>query len=318
MKKLKIHLNKIHLDDERFRISCHSNLDKIIFSLKEIGLVNPPIVTLREPHIVLVSGWKRVLGCINLSFSQIPVYMLDEKDDLKAFRMSFYENLATRSYDIVEKAEIVGKLKKLGEDTNSIVKKYLPLIDIHPTRFHLDVYLAVFKFDPEIKKLILEKNVLFSSLQLLTEFTPRERRLLLPLLSCLGQNKMKEILEDLLEISWKHNIPAWKFLLSRDIRDIQDSENLSSVQKADKIRLLLRRKRYPTLFAWTESFDSVLKKMCWPKEVSVSPSNYFEGEEIYVKFNFENMEEFRKKLAKLQELSSRKEFSDIFKSDLDE
>lgn len=318
MKKLKIPLNKINLEDERFRISYHSNLDKIILSLKKIGLVNPPIVTLRRPHIILVSGWKRVLGYISLSFSQIPVYMLDEKDDLKAFKMSFFENLAVRSYDTIEKAEIVGRLKKFGEDKNSIIKKYFPLINIPSTRSHLDVYLAAFEFEPEIKKLVLEKNTAFVSLQLLTEFNSRERRLLLPLLSCLSQNKIKEILEDLLEICRKYNVPAWKFLLSRDIMDIQGAENLSPLQKADKIRLILKRKRYPTLFSWTKSFDSALKKICWPEEISISPSKYFEGEEISVNFSFENMEEFRKKLSELQKLSSKEEFSDIFKSDLDE
>jgi len=318
MRKLKIPLNKINLEDERFRISYHSNLDKIILSLKKIGLVNPPIVTLREPHIILVSGWKRVLGYISLSFSQIPVYMLDEKNDLKTFKMSFYENLATRSYNTIEKAEVVGRLKKFGEDENSIIKKYFPLINIPSTRSHLDVYLAAFEFEPEIKKLVLEKNTAFVSLQLLTEFSSWERRILLPLLSCLSQNKIKEILEDILEICRKYNMPAWKFLLSRDIMDIKVAENLSSLQKADKIRLILKRKRYPTLFSWTKSFDSVLKKICWPEEISISPSKYFEGEEISVNFNFKNMEEFRKKLDELQKLSSKEEFSDMFKLDMDE
>ena len=161
----------------------------------------------------------------------------------------------------------------------------MPLLNIPPTLSHFESFLAFSKFESEAKKIIHEKNMPFSSAKLLAEFTPLERRSLLPLLSPLGQNKMKEILEDLKEISKKDDIPAKKIISSKEIREIMASDRLSPLQKADKTRLLLKSKRYPTLSSWKESFDFLVRKLHWPKNIIVKPSPFFEEENFSVNFS---------------------------------
>lgn len=313
MKKKKLYLKEIFLEDERFRISYYFSLEKLIHSIKSVGLVNPPLVGFRDKHFILVSGWKRVLACLKLSLSSLPVFVIQEEDDLKTFLAAFYENLATREFSLLEKAEILSRLKKFGEDERKIIRHYMPLLNIPSTLSHFESFLAFSKFESEVKRIIYEKNMPFSSAKLLSEFAPQERRLLLPLLSPLGQNKMKEVLEDLKEISKKNDIPAKKILSSKEIQDIMDSERLSPLQKADKIRLFLKRVRHPTLSSWSESFDSSLKKLQLPKNIMVKPSPFFEEESFSVNFSFGNREELNTILFKLQELASKEEFSKIFK-----
>ena len=313
MKKVNLSLKEIFLEDERFRISYYFSLGELIFSLKKAGLINPPLVTFRDNHFILVSGWKRVLACLKIPLSPLPVFVIEEEDELKTFLMAFYENLATRKFSLLEKAEILSKLRKFGEDEKKIIRHYMPLLDIPATLSHLYSFLAFSQLESEVKKVIHEKKMSFSSMRLLAELAPKERRFLLPLLLPLGQNKMKEILEDLLEISKKNNIPAEKILSSKEILDVIGSERLSPLQKADKIRLLLKSKRYPTLSSWKESFDSFLKGLHLPNNIAVKPSPYFEEENFSVSFTFESREELKTNLLKLQELASKEEFSRIFK-----
>ncbi len=313
MKKEQFALKKISLEDERFRTSCHFCLEKLKLSIKEIGLLHPPLVTRRDNRFILVSGWKRVLACHELSLSPIPVYVIEEKDELQIFLIAFYENLAAREFGLLEKAEVLSKLKKFGEDEVKIIRHYMPLFDIPQTLSHLDSYLAFSGFEPEVKRAAHEKNMTFTALKLLTEFEAEEQRLLLPLLLPLGQNKRKEILEDLIEISKRNDIPAKNLILSEEIQAIQDTDALTPLQKADKIRLLLRKQRYPAFSSWKDSFDSLLKRMRWPEEVSVDPSPFFEDENFTVTFTFEDQEQFKSNLDKLEELSSKDEFVQIFK-----
>jgi len=105
MKKEQFALKKISLEDERFRTSYHFSLEKLKLSIKEIGLLHPPLVTRRDNRFILVSGWKRVLACHELSLSSIPVYVIEEKDELQTFLIAFYENLAAREFGLLEKAE---------------------------------------------------------------------------------------------------------------------------------------------------------------------------------------------------------------------
>jgi hypothetical protein len=282
-------------------------------SLEEIGLFNPPLVTFRDSHFTLVSGWKRVFACIELFISTLPVYVIEEKNELKVFLWAFYENLATREFSLMEKAEILTRLRKFGEQEKKIINHYLPLLDIPQNLSHLDTYVAFTQFDADMKRAITEKNMSYSSVKILTEFTPQDQNLLLPLLLPLGQNKRKEILEDLLEISKRYNLSVKNLLLSDEVKAIRNTETLTPLQIADKIRFLFRKKRYPAFSAWKDSFDSVLKKMKWPDEIMLSPSPFFEEENFTVTFSFANKEHFKSSILKLEKLSARDEFSDIFK-----
>lgn len=313
MKSKYLNLNDIYLKDERFRISYLFSLEKLTLSLKKIGLINPPLVSFRNNHFILVSGWKRVLACIQVSLSSIPVFVVEEEDELKTFLMAFYENLATREFSLLEKAEILRKLKEFGESERNILEYYMPLLNIPKTLYHLDMFTTFSQFEQELKKVIHEKHIPFTSLEMLAEFNPSERGLLLPLLLPLGQNKQKEILEDLREISLKNDIPADKILKSEEILEVIDSERLSPLQKANKIRLILKKKRYPHFYSWKEAFDLSLKKVRWPKDIAINHSPFFEDENVAVQFRFKNQKEFRSHLLKLREVASKKEFSRLFK-----
>ena len=318
MKREEILIKDINLKDERFRISRFFSLESLLLSLKEVGLVNPPLVTCRERRLVLVSGWKRVLACQGLSLNSIPVWMVESDDDLQMFLLAFYENLATREFNLLEKAEILLKLKTFGEKEQKIIRHYFPLLEIPKTSYYLDLYLTISRFSRDIKSFIHQKNMSLASLGCLAEFNSRERKLLLPLLQPLGQNKQKELLEDLHEISLRDGIPAEKILMSEEIGRILHSEKLSPLQRSARILQWLRQKRYPCLSSWREAFEQAMRRSGWPKNISIEPSPFFEEEAVTVQFRFKNEEELRSLLERLQQVSSKKEFRAVFSSPSDE
>jgi len=305
-------LRQINLQDERFRISYYFSLDSFVSSVQKIGLINPPLVTLRGNQFVLVTGWKRVLACQKLRLSRLDVIILEEKDDLKAFSVAFYENWASRTFTLLEKAEVMAKLRKLGEDKERIMKYFLPLLSIPPTRFYLDLFLNLARFEPEVKRAIHETNMPLRVVQRLTEFKSEEQKLILPLLWPLNQNKQREILEDIQEISRRENVSVKKILAAKDIREWLKSEKLSLLQKSEKVRLALRRKRYPSFSLWKDTFQDALKRVHWPKEVSVEPAPFFEEDQLAFFFSAKNEGEFKARLAQLQEIASQEEFNFLF------
>jgi ParB family chromosome partitioning protein len=313
MKKENLSPGEIYLKDERFRISYYFSLQRLMNSLSKIGLVNPPLVTARNSRLILVTGWKRVLACLRLSFPSIPIKVSEVEDDLQNFLIAVHENLATRKFSLIEKAEIIRRLKGFGVEKNQIIRNYLPLLDIPADSSVYEMYLSLAGFDSELKKFVYEKGVPFSILQTWTELKPEARRLVMPILMPLGQNKQKEILEDLQEISQRENIAAEDILKTVEILNVQSSENLSPLQKADKIRALLRKRRYPSFSSWKESFDSTLRKMHWPKEIALKHSPFFEDEDISVTFSFKNKKEFEENILKLKRMASKREFPKLFR-----
>jgi ParB family chromosome partitioning protein len=318
MKREEIHIKNINLKDERFRISYFFSLKGLLLSLKEVGLINPPLVTSRNRQLILVSGWKRVLACLELSLTSIPVWVVRSDDDLQMFLLAFYENLASREYSLLEKAEILRRLKKLGEKEQKIIRHYFPLLNIPQTSYYLDLYLTISRFSKDVKSSIHQKNMSLASMEIFAEFNSRERKLLLPLLQPLGQNKQQELLEDLHEISLRDSVSAQEILISEGMSKILHSEKFSSLQKSDRIRHWLRRKRYPRLSSRRKAFKQALRKSGWPEDISIEPSPFFEEEALTVQFRFKDKEELRSLLVRLQQISSKKEFAEVFEELSDE
>jgi len=307
-----IALCKIDLKDERFRTSYHFNLDRLILSIRKAGLVSPPLVRRGKKRHVLVSGWKRVLACRALGLTSINVLVTEDKNDLRLFLRALYENLATREISLVEKAEIGRKLMGFGVDRTTLLRIYLPLLSLPATSEHLEILLALCGAGRAVKEFIWEKDVPLPVVQSLLRFAPVDRKALLPLLRPLGQNKQKELLDDVWEISRRDNITVRKLLIDVGAPETLASSKLSPQQKAEKIRRILKRKRYPRLSSYEDAFDSVRRKLRWPKDIALLPSPYFEDEDLFASFRFKNKKEFSNKLAKLQEMGSKKEFSGLF------
>ena len=313
MKVRKISLDDVDVKDERFRFSYHFDLDRFLLSIKKVGLVNPLVVTIRDHGFVLVTGWKRFSACKELSFSPLSVFVLEQDDDLKAFLFSLYENLTHRDFDLLEKAEILQKLDGFIPDERQIVKDYLPLLGIPATLSYLDLYVQISRLELRWKQVIYDKKMSLPCVALLTKFDAAERDLLLPLILPVGQNKQRQILEDLIQLSKKEEKSPQDILNSKRIRSILQSEKLSPPQKAEQVRRFLSKESYPFLSALKESFDASLKKARLTKEVKVESSSFFEDGEFSVSFNLSDEQDFRERLVKLQKLASDKDLRSLFK-----
>jgi ParB family chromosome partitioning protein len=303
----------LEFEDKRFRISEFPALDPLILSIRKIGLLHPPVVTVRDGRFVLVSGWKRVSACLKLRMRRLPVFILEESDDFKAFMFALYENLTIREFSTLEKAEILSRLHAFGLPKSRMMTEVMPLLHIPPTALYRDGYLAIARLQPFVKKMIAEKCLPFSLAQLLAQFTVRDLKDMMPLLLPLGQNKQKEVLEDLLEISRRRRISPGRILRGPEIQAILRSKKWPAVQKSERVRLALRRKRFPYVTAWGERFQSALKELHWPKRIAVETAPYFETDVMEAAFRFKDEKEFKARLHDLLEVSSRKDFPRLFR-----
>ncbi|MGD2245875.1 MAG: ParB N-terminal domain-containing protein [Candidatus Aminicenantes bacterium] len=318
MRIKRVSIGDIEFGDQRFCVSYFFLTDSLVMSIREVGLIYPPIVTLREKRYIPVSGWKRLLACRKLLLSTIPVFICKEKDDLSVFRLAVFENLATRKIGLIEKAEIVGKLIKFGEPKQKVMRKYLPLLGIPPTYDYFDLYLRISRLNKEEKRRVQKNGLHLRVVEGLVRFPSRERRLLFPMLPFLSQNKQRELLEMVQEISLKNGIAVEDLFSSGEFKTVINSKNLSPVQKAEKVNLLLKKKRFPLISARLEAFESSKNKLAWPDGVRISPTPFFEEKKVHVWFSFKTKKEYLKKLTGLREASDRKFFTAFLESLSDE
>jgi len=314
MHKNKINISDIDITDDRFRFCYYPDLTSMIESIKRIGLVYPLVLAVREGKKIVVCGWKRLLACEKLSFSEVPAVILNEEDDLKVFDTAVFENASFRSFDSLEKAEILSKWKGFNIAENTIIKELMPLLDIPPTKEYFDLFHAVSHLDNDIKKKIAQNHMDLKTVSLYLELTPASRQDILPFLLSLGQNKQRELLSNLVEIILKEDIPSDMLLGSKDIETIMNLERLPVRQRAEKLALYLKKRRYPLLSNQMNRFDYLSKKTGLKgKNIDVKASDYFEGEGMTLSFSVKDSKDYNKKVKALTELAVKKELTDLFK-----
>jgi ParB-like chromosome segregation protein Spo0J len=314
MKFTTIEITDIDLADDRFRISYTGPSEDLVASIEATGLLNPPLVALRDGGTLVVCGWKRILACEKLGIPSLPVFVAPEMSDLELFKHPVYENVSFRELAVFEKAVILNKLKDFGEQDEDLIRKILPLLKVPATRRYLDLFLDVSKLDPEIRQAWDAKGIALPVLELYLKFSPQEQAALLPILLPLGQNKQRELLSQLLELAGKQKSSPQAILLGMLYQTILQDENLSALQKSDRILNLLREQRNPVLSQWTQAFDAALRSINLEKGICINPVPYFEGEELSLCFGFKSREEFLQKLAELTKAAEAPEFSDLFHS----
>ncbi len=313
MELVTLPLRRIKWRDERFRTSHFFDLGPLIFSIKKAGLVSPPLVLKEGWGFVLVSGWKRALACRQLGWAEFNALVTEKRDTLAMFLTAFHENLASREFRMAEKAEVIAGLRRFGLSDNILIKDYLRRLKLPATAGVLDALLDLARAGSTVRRYVEEKNVPLPVVQSLLRFQSAERNLVVPLLRPLGQNKQKEILDDLWEIHRRDDTSVRGILNRKDIRKARRSEKLTPLARSERIRLVLRKMRFPHLSSRRAAFGLCLRRIGWHGEISVQPSPFFEDEEVFVSFRARSPEEFRKRLARLNQVAGKNDLEGLFR-----
>lgn len=311
MKRKEIRVNQVDFGDERFRISYFFNLQPLLKSIEKIGVINPPVVSLGERHYTIVCGRKRVLALKELGRKKITVFVAEGNTERELLLMNFYENLSTREFSILEKAEIIKKLRDLGEKEVEITRRILPLLKIPSTLGYLDAYLKISRMDPRVKREVYESQMSLKTLQLLVDFDPEDQKLLMPWLLPVGKNKQQEILQSFQEICRRNGRSLSEVFQFPQVKSVLQSDKLSSVQRANRLRDELAKIRFPRLTQYREAFHRVLEEIQWPPDVGICPPPHFEEKGYSVYFSFKNRKEYDQKIERLSKVN-REKLSKLF------
>jgi ParB family transcriptional regulator, chromosome partitioning protein len=79
------------------------SIEDLLISIKEKGLINPPIVRLRHDHYEIIAGHRRLEACKLLGWKKITCHVVDV-DDKTAYEISVIENVQQKTMSPIEEA----------------------------------------------------------------------------------------------------------------------------------------------------------------------------------------------------------------------
>jgi len=285
-------------------------------SIEEVGLIQPVLLKRKSNGYQIISGFRRISVMKELGKLEVEsrVFEGKETDEFRLFSLCLHENLTTRGFNAVEKAIALDKLiTRFQIDPPVVIKNFLPSLSLEPNEKILNTYLSLARMEDDVKQYVLREEVSRSNIRRLSALTSDDRRAFLSLASSLklGENRLREILTFLEEISRRNRWRTRDIVEQPDIQAVLSQEELTMSQKTDRIKKVLMNLRYPRMHRLEEEFEKKRRDLNLPSKVLLHHPSFFEGKGLRVEFQFETMEEYRAILSVLSRLVDKEEFEEM-------
>jgi len=302
-----IPLNKIDSADTTFIITFLPDLEPLQASIKLVNLMEPLILREKaDGTYQIVCGFKRVqaLRLLAIGEAQAFVYQPGELDDFEALLLTIGHNI-TRRLNLVEKAWALKKLLAFGVAEREVVDRYLPLFALQPNVRVLRQMVDLLTMETGLLEYLVQEELSISTAVCFLDLDKEDQKSMIPLLLALrpGENRIKEIISFLQEISLRDGVPIPALLTRADIGEFLSDLQIQRPQRLERLRRIIKQMRFPLLTAMEERFAAYKQSLALPSQISFHPPPFFEGEEFRMEMRFKDFRSFRELVAKLHQVA---------------
>lgn len=294
----KIDLSYLNIEDRTYLFSFPKRKDLLLESIKRCGVLQPPIVYLKEDEsFQIVCGEGRVLACQTLEIKKIPVLILKNKSPKDLLLLSLESNLF-RNLNLVEKAEFIKKALSLFslEQIANLMEK----IELPSNKNWLDILLEISKLDDAFKHLIVKDQLNLHVLKFFKFLSPTEKTEFLEMINLLNLSfsEQRDVLEKLLDLKRRLDLPS---LLTEELKEALKQKDFNQRRK-------IFLERLKTLYYSNLSTKMLVLKPLLGRiqkgGVTVKQDPYLEKKEIELAFKIKSTHELSEKIKFLTENKS--------------
>ena len=294
----------IDAEDLTYRITTRSEIEDLLGSIQEIGLIQPPVLAANPAGYTIVCGFRRIAACRKLGWTRLTARILEKTaDPFNTAQLSIAENALQRSLNLVETSRALQLLDQFGPDSQQRIKAAELLgLPFSPS------------IAPGIKKICrlplpLQEGILADTINLsmaleLGELDPLEAEALVRLFNQLkvGLNKQRELLVLLKEIAEREEIDIPDLLAEKPMREILEAADMDRAVKRHKVRSFLRQRRFPAITKAETEYRRWIKQLKLGSNINLIPPKDFEGNTFSLSLRFNNRQELSDLNKKIGEI----------------
>ncbi len=316
MQTKQILISEIDVNDYTYKISSDIDITGLLLSIKNIGLVNPPIVKKHDNGgYIIVSGFRRIkamlLNNIKKTYAEIiPDHFLEESDqrfsvsntcNYTAALIAVTENAFQRPLTTMEQVRGVLLLKNFM-DKNKIAEDSMSIFNLKMNTSFVEKLYIIGSMPEKIHSLMEEGDLSMTAALRLEKYDFETVNSFINLFSKikLGLNKQLEIITNIHEIAARKRVTPIALLESRGIRDIIENNKCDRQRKGSLLRSFLLKQRYPRMKEAEEKFKINLKQLKLGNELNLLAPVNFEAMDYNFSFKFKNLDELEKRIVKLK------------------
>jgi len=273
IKQKQIPVSSIKADDTFFKFSDEdlSYKERLKLSIAKLGIINPIVVQpLPERYYRLASGFKRFQIAKELNFSSVPANVL--REDLSSCEILTLVLLShPRQLSLTEKARVVGIMTNIGLSSSKICEEFGSFLEIRSAQV-VEEYMQISKYPASVLSYIKTYGLSLKQALTFRNLSEKEKDLVAFLGTSLSLKgfDMDNILTDLKEIAIREGKSIGLIIEELGFFDVEKNTRLSRFQKINKIKSLIKKKRYPHLVQINKRLTELRKKLKFSSRTQIS------------------------------------------------
>jgi hypothetical protein len=269
----------------------------MIESIQKVGLINPPLVdTDEEGRVRIVAGYRRILALKSLGEKQVRCTDLSGEGLAASEKLlvAFYDNLATRRFNGMEKAMILQRLTNHFRE-EEVVSRYMPLLGLPSHRPTLHIYTRLNGLESELQAAFAKDGISPKTVRALLGMDSPSRSVCFKWLSNLNFNfnQQSQFIEFAIDLSLIYKKSISNLFAGEPFVSIISDEEMNTPQKAKAALNYLRSLRMPQLSRAERVFREMTRDLDLPKDVRLHHTPFFEGPDYRLELHFRNGEKLR-------------------------
>ena len=279
-------------------------------SLAAIGQTTPLILWDSPDGLLLVCGARRRLALLELGVSEFNAWVAPAGlGPEKAAVLAVEDNLGHRDFNEAEKVLAVKYLSRYLTE-QEITREFARKIGFPPRLEHLVRLRTLGDLESAGLDLLAAGRMDSETAEMLMEISSEDRRAVLDVLTLLnpGRNKTKLIVAWLTESARRDDVAVASVLSEPEFVSILEEPKLNVPVKEEKIRDLLRKRRFPVLYGLERRRAELLRSLDLPPDVRLILPSSFEGLEFKMEVVFKDPEEFGRSVENAARLAGDDNF----------
>ena len=297
-------LADVDSDDTSFRITTRTELEDLVPSIRQLGLMHVPVLKHNPPGYIIVSGFRRIAACRILGWKQIYARVLQQNFDFfEMVRLAVADNALQRPLNLIETSRAL-KLLLSAKTEKGVLAAAAAELGLPLSPAIVSKLKKICDLPEPIQKGILENAIDLSMALELDRFEPEDGHALLGLFNHLklGLNRQRELLLLLEEISLREEIPIQQMIAEKPLKHILENTETDRSIKRQKVRTYLRRRRFPVISKAETQYKAFVKQLKLGPNINLMPPRDFEGMTYTMTIRFDNQKELKNSKEKLEKI----------------
>ena len=297
-------MDQIKTGDHTFKITTNTEPDELARSMRAVGLLQPPVLVKTGSGFRIVCGFRRIDAGERLNIKRIPARILPATvSTMTCAQIAVVDNASQRTLNIVEQSRAYALIKKFA-DNEATWMKIVESTGLSGSRSAMDRIIPVAGMPAALQDALLEGSIALPIALQISRLDRGDAESLCHFFRQLttGLNIQRELMELISEISRRDDISIARLLEQADLNDIIENKDFPAPQNVQRLRMMLKSKRFPELSRAEEAYHQKVKTLKLNPRVQLHPPRFFEGRSYRLSLTVDSRRQLKSLQAELDKL----------------